>query len=181
MENKGNPYHDESGKFTSKEGQGSGASSQRMNQNTGNQVADYAASLWNDFLDRQEKSQKTNDEKVLNQMGLSKKDIEQPQSDDDDISFDNRIEVTYPDGSSDLVYIENLGDKLVEFLSEDKDADLSEEEIQYIRDNDRVLVRSNPFVMESDLKEAFTEWLKERYYPDILDHSWDKYDNYEGD
>ena len=71
----GNPYHDENGHFTSKDKQGSGIVSQKVNQNTGNQPVDFAASIWNDFLKSQEQPKKTTGEKVLNQMGLTNEEV----------------------------------------------------------------------------------------------------------
>lgn len=68
----GNPNHDENGRFTSK---GNNKSSQRLSENTGSDAANFAASLWNGFLDSQEKSNKTTGEKVLNQMGLTNENV----------------------------------------------------------------------------------------------------------
>lgn len=69
--NSGNPYHDKSGKFTSKENQGVGGS-QKVSANTGNPASDFAAGLWNDTMNR---SDIKASDKILGQMGINNNDI----------------------------------------------------------------------------------------------------------
>lgn len=70
-DNKGNPYHDESGKFTSKGGEGAGGAQPKSDP-----IVDFNRSLWDMYFGGQpEAPKKTTGEKVLNQMGLSNEEI----------------------------------------------------------------------------------------------------------
>ena len=128
----GNPYHDENGHFTSKGNQGSGNASQKVNQNTGNQPVDFAASIWNDFLKSQEQPKKTTGEKVLNQMGLTNEEVMEKHEE-----------------MSDEKALNDLGDKM----------DKLEEDIEY-DDIDADYERSYGPVNTPEKYEAYQKWLE---------------------
>lgn len=128
----GNPYHDENGHFTSKGNQGSGNASQKVNQNTGNQPVDFAASIWNDFLKSQEQPKKTTGEKVLNQMGLTNEEVMEKHEE-----------------MSDEKALNDLSDKM----------DKLEEDIEY-DDIDADYERSYGPVDSPEKYEAYQKWLE---------------------
>lgn len=74
----GNPYHDKQGQFSAPKqnnpvNPAPKQNKYKMKENTGNQVADFAAGLWNKSIDNQSKP---NNNKPLKQMGLNEKDLE---------------------------------------------------------------------------------------------------------
>ena len=151
MENKGNPYHDESGKFTSKGREGMGGTT-KSSEKSSDPLMDLYRSLMETANSLYPNKSKKEEKPV----------VEAPE---ENISFDSEIKVELPGGGSDLVEIEDLGDKLVEFLS--KDLNLTEEEKEDIRMNEMVPASLNPSRSPKELRSDFVEWLKDNYYSDV--------------